>query len=97
MYTGTKEKHHSSTYVLGQQNKKIADDHFKLDYACTIHKKPLTNYIAKYQNEPGILLKYEDATELYQEDATKSADRVFDNLSISSPPIYLSYFTLIIN
>jgi hypothetical protein len=48
--------------------------------ACTIHKKPLTNYIAKYQNEPGILLKYEDATELYQEDATKTADRVFDGL-----------------
>ena len=42
--------------------------------ACTIHKKPLTNSIAKYTNEPGILLKYEDATELYQDDRIKDAE-----------------------
>ena len=35
--------------------------------ACTIHKKPLTNYVAKYTSERGILLKYEDATEFYQD------------------------------
>jgi hypothetical protein len=41
--------------------------------ACTARKKPLTNYIAKYSNECGVFLKYEDATELYQEDTTKTA------------------------
>jgi hypothetical protein len=48
--------------------------------ACTIHKKPLTNYIAKWPGEPGILLKYEDATKLYQEDGEKNAETVFDSL-----------------
>jgi uncharacterized ubiquitin-like protein YukD len=41
--------------------------------ACTINKKPLTNYVAKYTNEPGILLKYEDATEFYQDNEEKIA------------------------
>ena len=49
--------------------------------ACTIHKKPLTNYVAKFTNEPGILLKYEDATELYQDDGLKDAETVANGLS----------------
>ena len=49
--------------------------------ACTIHKKPLTNYVAKYTNEPGILLKYEDATELYQDDGIKDAQTVANGLT----------------
>ena len=47
---------------------------------CTIHRRPLTNYIAKWPGEPGILLKYEDATQLYQEDGEKNAETVFDSL-----------------
>ena len=47
---------------------------------CTIHKKPLTNYIAKWPGEPGILLKYDDATKLYQEDGEKDAETIFDSL-----------------
>ena len=39
--------------------------------ACTIHKKTLTNYVAKCTNEPGVLQKYEYATELYQDDGIK--------------------------
>ena len=39
--------------------------------ACTIHKKPLTNYVAKCTNEPEVLIKYEDATKLYQDDGIK--------------------------
>ena len=49
--------------------------------ACTIHKKPLTNYVAKYTNEPGILLKYEDATTLYQNDGIKDAEAVANGIS----------------
>lgn len=47
---------------------------------CTIHKLPLTNYIAKWPCEPGILVKYEDSTKLYQEDGEKNAETIFDNL-----------------
>ena len=48
---------------------------------CTIHKKPLTNYVTNFTNEPGMLLKYEDATELYQDDGLKDADTVANGLS----------------
>ena len=48
---------------------------------CTIHKKPPTNYVAKYTNEPGILLKYEDATTTYQNDGIKDAETVANGIS----------------
>ena len=49
--------------------------------ACTTHKQPLTNYVAKYTNEPGTLLKYEDATTLYQSDGIKDAETVASGIS----------------
>ena len=45
--------------------------------AATIAKVPLTNYIGKYPGEPGLLLKYDDATEFYKEPgAIKDAQHV---------------------
>lgn len=45
--------------------------------ASTIHKRPLTNYIACAPPEPPIFLHYADATALYQDDRVKNADEVF--------------------
>jgi Protein of unknown function (DUF 659) len=47
---------------------------------CTITKEPPTNYIAKYPNEPGILLGYEDSTELYQSGGIKDTETVYEGL-----------------
>ena len=46
----------------------------------TITKEPLTNYISKYPNEPGILLGYEDSTELYQSGGVKDTETVYEGL-----------------
>ena len=45
--------------------------------ASTIQKRPLTNYIAVCPPESPIFLHYEDATVLYQDDDSKSADVVY--------------------
>ena len=47
---------------------------------CTITKEPLTSYISKYPNEPGILPGYENLTEFYQSGGVKDTETVYEGL-----------------
>ena len=48
--------------------------------SATITKQPLTNYICKFPNKPGISLGYDDATSIYQAGGIKDANAVYDGL-----------------